>query len=137
MDCAYTTLYALEKRGKLHPAQIRGPTGRMIFVYDPDELTRHVPRRKIADGDQSGERSARAFELFDLGKTINETVIEMRETAAQVREWREEWLDGGGADKVIGKEAQAELVALVGEFANVPELIERVRAHICEKVETP
>jgi DNA-binding transcriptional MerR regulator len=127
MDVAYTTLLALEKKGLLHPQQVRGPSGRMIYVYDPDELIARVPRRKIVANNQPGEKVARAYELFELGKSINDIVVEMRETAAQVREWREEWLDGGGADYVLNRQARAELAAVVGAFATVPELIERVR----------
>ena len=73
--------------------------------------------------DRESEREARAIEMFDQGKSINEVIVEIREASVRVRAWYEAWLDHGGAAMQISTDAKATLAEVVGEFSNVAELI--------------
>ena len=127
MDLAHTTLIKFERSGHLHrEIRINPETGRETVVYDPEELLK-LPRRRKIFADGTGEMEARAIELFDDGKSINQVVVETREPSARVREWYDAWLDHGGAKRMISGDAHAELVALVGDHDTVAELIVRVR----------
>ena len=50
----------------------------------------------------------------------------LRETPHIVAELRDEWLDAGGSDLVITREAQTLLEALVGPFTDIADLIDQV-----------
>jgi hypothetical protein len=128
LDCSMMTLLRLERQGLLRPVRGKGENGgqNKIF-YDVDELTSISRRRRKQNAYAPGECQARAFEMFSEGKTNNEVVLETRELAHTIKAWREDWLDGGAADIVIGPRARAELVAAVGEWQSIAELIARVK----------
>jgi len=98
-----------------------------MSVYDPQELPglpqwvrRRVPR-------DPGETAARCFELLEQGQTPREIVVELRETPDVVSGLRERWLDMGGADLVLTREARSELEDMLGHFATVAELVDQVK----------
>lgn len=128
-----STLVAFEKRGLLKPRCVyrldtRGAE-RRTMVYDPDEV-RLLPRRERVSTRSAGETTARAFELFREGRTLEEVVIELRETFDRVRDLHDNWLDAGGADRTISLVAWKELERLVGPFANVTELVEKLQQQL-------
>lgn len=123
-----STLLRWERMGLLHPQyERRGDTLREHTIYDPDELARVPRRHRQAIPNAPGEQNARAFELFDQGKTVREAVIDLREVVAKVSELYEQWLDVGGAHFVVSPAARAELAKLIGPFGSIAELCERVR----------
>jgi hypothetical protein len=129
MNISHTTLINLENADLLHPGRMRGPNGREVIVYDPDELVKAVPRKRLGiTAYDPGERCAQAFEHFERGASINEVVVKMREEFKRVRDWRTDWLDGGACDRVIGEEARSVLAEIVGDFDSVSDFIERVRS---------
>lgn len=126
-----STVGNLERSGRLHPRRIRRKNVRgrdhHMSVYDPQELPglpqwvrRRVPR-------DPGETAARCFELLEQGQTPREIVVELRETPDVVSGLRERWLDMGGADLVLTREARSELEDMLGHFATVAELVDQVK----------
>ena len=111
LGVAVDTLRGWERRGILHPRQalVHAPRMREVTVYDPDELARIQYRKKQLTAIQAdpGERTARAFELFEQGKTLREVVIELRETVARVEELHQQWLDLGGREAASGEPKDA------------------------------
>lgn len=127
-----TTLRQWEHRGRLTPVphRRRGPHGqyREVYVYDPNVVAK-LPRRAmhVGSGLTPGEVAARAYEMFDDGRSIRDVVKEVREPSDKVRQLHEQWLDDGGADLVLSATAKGELEAKVGPFATIAELVDRVR----------
>lgn len=125
------TLMSWERKGKLHPQRVlrldNAGHERLLVVYDPREVAR-LPRRVGNEPYQvsPGEIAARAFELFEEGKTVRQIVVELRETPDNVLTLREKWLDAGGAELVLSPAAKEALEGEVGAFATVAELVERV-----------
>jgi hypothetical protein len=106
----------------------RGGSERRQWVYDPKELVQ-LRRPEVAMRSRDpGETAARAFELFRDGKSEAEVVIALRESPDTIRALHEKWSDMGGADRVISPVAWEALENLVGPFASVTELVERVTA---------
>lgn len=130
LGCAVTTLVTWERKGRLHPGKrLSFSSGQSyVTVYDPDEL-RQMPRK--FRGEFSAEESeARCFELFAEGTSLANVVIRTRIGIKRVRELHADWLDTGGAENVINPAARLELARMVGHFADVTELVERVRSAI-------
>jgi len=131
LGVSQVTLLAFERRGKLHPKRVtrldNGGHERLLYVYDPHELAL-IPQRGRSAIQYPGETAARAFELFAEGKPQAQIVIELRELPDKIRELYERWLDMGGADLVISPGAKEALEKIVGPFASVTELVERVDA---------
>jgi len=96
-----------------------------MYVYDPKELAA-IPRLGRDQARAPGAVAARCFELLREGTPLDEIVIDLRETPEKVTELREQWLDMGGAAFVVSPTARAVLEKIVGPFANIAELIERV-----------
>ena len=119
--------------GKLHPRR-RARSSRMgpaqVFVFDPAELAAlKVRRTSRMPSRDPGEIAARAFECFDAGESVRSVVMRLRRTPAEVLELREQWLDAGGADRVISDVAKIELERILGApFESVADLIELARA---------
>ena len=132
LNVTFNTILALERRDQLHPKKMLRPDRsgamRMQWVYDPRELAK-VPQRHRGFGKEMrppGEAAARAFELFREGHSLEEVVVELREAPDHVRELHERWLDMGGSRMVITPSAREALEKIVGAFASVSELVERV-----------
>ena len=132
MRVSVTTIANYERRGKLHPRYAYRPDARgiehYVAVYDPAELFKELPRgpeRPMANR-EPGEIAARAFEHFDQGLSVRQIVVELRETPDRVHELRESWLNAGGAALTITDVAKQQFEQLVGPFANVAELLERI-----------
>lgn len=136
MGISYNTIILWERRGLVHPA--RGihkstKTARSVVMYDPDELAKMPQYRRVAEAPKQidpGERTARAFELFDQGKGVREAVIELRETVGRVEELRLQWLDLGGLKvghvAIVGR-LRTELEALLGPFDSGDDLLAHVQ----------
>lgn len=125
--CAQT-LKNYEAQGRVHPKHVTRRDARghehLMVVYDPVELSK-LPRgagRAIPSRDPR-EVHARCAELFEQGKTINEVVIELRETFHTVNELHDMWFNGGGAEIVITGEARKDLEKMLGPFTGVAELV--------------
>lgn len=125
---SWNTIKNWTKKQLLHPQLALRPLAngamREVFVYDPRELAR-MARRK-ADANDAGEIAARAFELFEHGKSLREVVIALRETLPKVEELHEQWTRSGGSELVITSVAKRELEVLVGPFEGVAGLVQRV-----------
>lgn len=135
------TLRAWVAKGVLVPAKVRrtylGGVTREVNVFDPADLAKHVARRRagVVSINSPGEVAASAFELFDAGTSLREVVVQLRETPARVSQLHDEWLEFGGADLVIGKEARRELEGLVGPFLGVSELVVLVSEAVRRQIE--
>lgn len=99
-----------------------------MLVYSPQELQKLANRmnRPAVSQRDTGEVTARAFELFDEGRSVREIVRELRLTVEAVRELHEKWGDTGGADVVISPNAKDALEKIVGPFKTVTDLVERL-----------
>lgn len=129
-----STLISYEKRGLLHPRRVyrqdtRGAE-RSFRVYDPDEVLKLPRRERVSMGRSAGETTAQAFELFREGKTHEEVVIELRETLERVEELHEKWMYATNASRVLGAAAWEALERLVGPFASVTDLVDKLQARL-------
>ena len=143
LNTSAQTLKNYERRGILHPVRVPRTDliGReqVVVVYNPKELAK-LPKglgRPLVSPRAPGETTARACELFREGKSDEAIVIEMRETFERIQELREKWKDAGGADFVVSPHARETLEKMIGPFADVAELIEKVtRAIGAKKLKT-
>jgi len=131
LGISVSTIRTLENRDLLHGRRVLRAVGdgteRLIMIYDPKEVAR-VPRRDRMTAIRTpGETVARCFELFDLGKSIREVVIEMREMPDVIETYREKYLDAGGSARVITPHAWEIIAGVVGPFESVADLIGIVR----------
>lgn len=128
------TLMKHERKGRLHPRLERrvltNGAERNVYVVAVGELMALPRRGRIALSDDPDELCARAFELFDSGRAQREVVIELRVAFPRVVELFEHWQDAGGSDLILGREAKKKIEALVGSFASVSELAERLAARM-------
>lgn len=128
LQVSRNSLQRWEREGLLRTARaVREGSRRAVIVYDPNELVRMPRPRRLSSENAEGELHARVFELFDEGATVREVVIATRETVSKINELREQWLDAGGADFVVGTQARATLEGYVGAFATIADLVLRVR----------
>jgi hypothetical protein len=127
---SYNTIKNWVQRGLLHPQRalrtLPNSAHREVQVFDPRELSKMARRKIEAHTPDDGEVAARAFELFESGKSLREAVIELRETLPKVEELHEQWLRCGGSELVITPVAQREFERLVGVFDGVAGLVQRV-----------
>jgi hypothetical protein len=135
LGCTPPALITWERRGMLKRydavrADARGVI-RQLILYDPKELGR-LPRRVRHEGKDQGEMAARAFELFKLGLALTDVVVEVRELPERIAELHTHWLRMGGDAITVSDVAREHLIALVGEFKTVAELVERVKAQAGE-----
>ena len=133
------TIINWQNEDKVHPLPDyrpdRGGSERRQWVYNPKELVK-LRRPDVARRSRDpGETAARAFELFDDGKSDAEVVIALREVPDKVAFLREKWLDMGGAAVVITPVAHQILEDLVGPFASVADLVERVISLVAREKE--
>lgn len=117
-----------EKQGKLH-GRSRARTGKgpsMETVYDPREIVKLATVRiaQIPKRADPGEVAARAFEMFGRDHSMHEVVVELRRAPAEVKALYQEWLELGGTACVVTEKHRELLVALVGEFETVSDLVE-------------
>lgn len=132
LSCSQQTLANYERRGDLHPQVAYRPDGRgvehRVIVYNPHELKKLAIklRRHVLQPRDPGEMAARAFELFREGKSMEDVVVELRMRPDEVEVLHAKWMDMGGADLVISPTAKETLEKLVGPFANIAELVDRV-----------
>ena len=127
MGVSTQTLKNYEIRGDLHPRRARRRDARgheqLVVVYSPKELSKLPRGRGLSFPREPQELNARAYELFEQGKSVREAVIALRETSDTVRDLRSRWLDDDGADIVITAEARKALETVVGPFEDVTELV--------------
>ncbi len=126
------TIMKHERADRLHPRIVRRTMGnnaqRDVYVLDPFELLALPRRGRIMITDDPDELCARAFELMDRGMNKREIVIELRVSITRVVDLYEQWLDAGGSEMVVGKEARKAIEAAIGPFQTVTELAERIAA---------
>jgi len=132
LGVSFQSIRTLEAREMLHPRRVRRAVGdgseRLVYIYDPKEVARVPMKDRMVAIRTPGETCARCFELFDLGKSIREIVIEMREMPDVIETYKEKWLDAGGSDRVITPAAWEILAGVVGSFDSIADLIDRARA---------
>ncbi len=127
------TVANLERRGKLTPRQdwrtyVNGAR-HQVAVYDPMEVAN--ARSGIASAIRTpGEMTARAFEMFEEGRTIIDVVIALRETHPVIEDLRLRWNESGGEARVISPVAWAHLEKIFGSFKTVAELVARIDARV-------
>jgi hypothetical protein len=123
------TLERWVRRGYIRPAKARRDANSMreIHVYNPVELAKLPRKHKGAIPDEAGELAARIYELLGDGRTNREIVILTRQTPQRVDEFRQTWLDDGGSHLVISPQVHKALVAVVGDFETVADLVMRVQ----------
>lgn len=121
-----------EHRGRViaHWAVVPDTSGRLrntplYKIEDVLKLPRKAPNPTPENPD---ELTARAFELFEQGKSIREVIILLRATKEKIDRIHEDWLDVGGAVLTISDPARKALEAELGAFASVEEMIDLVRA---------
>jgi hypothetical protein len=125
--------------GRLHPRKGQRvlASGRKatLDLYDPHELAPMGRRGRSPVPSGPGEAAARAFELFDAGRSLRQVVIDLRETPEKVSELHDQWHDLGGCEMVIGGTARAELERFLGPIRDVAELVKRVSDLLGERIE--
>ena len=136
LRCTLQTLKNYEDRGYLHPRHAirkdRRDRERVMLVYNPKEFP-NLPLRNgsgqpgITAAREPGEQAARAFELLRQGWSLDEIVIELRETPDRVDYLNERWLEQTHSRHVVSSEAKKAFEQLVGPFEDVTELLELVR----------
>lgn len=128
LKVSVNTIANLERKGKLKPQKVYRADARgiehCVAVYDPREVAALPHGSGKPTVLSEGELAARCFELFDLGQSVREVVITVRETAERVHKIRESWLDAGGADLVINPTAYEAFVQRVGKFKDISELLQ-------------
>jgi len=106
-----------------------------ITVYDPHELARLPRKLHQPIATEPGEVAARAFEMFDEGKTVRAIVVALRRPPAEVEALYDQWKEGGGDQMIIHPAAYDELVRFVGLFPSVEVLVARVRELVGKTIE--
>ncbi len=132
------TVRSWQSRGVLKnvgKAQRRGRNGSLFLcdVFEPGEVAAlDAKRRKGAVGPPSdpGEIAAQAFELFDRGDELRKVVVKLRQRPEVVSELHDQWLDLGGAQVVLTKEARDALEQVIGPFEGIADLVRLVQAKI-------
>lgn len=135
LRCSLQTLKNYESRGLLHPRhgvrKDRSGGERVMLVYNPKELAELPTRNGVGQPriaiHEPGEQAARAFELLREGRSLDEIVIELRETPDRIDYLNERWLEHTQARYVISIEAKRALEQLVGTFVDVADLVELVK----------
>jgi len=134
LSISVQTLKNYEKRGVLHPLTVRREDKRgheqSMIVYDPKELAKIPKAGHQLYSRDSGELASKAFQMFEEGKKNSEIVIKLRVTPDEVRELREKWLDDGGAGLVINGTAKEALERVLGDFADVADLVTLVTSKL-------
>lgn len=135
LGVAVSTMMQYEQRGKIVPhwAVIADSTGRLrnspiYHISDVLKLPRKAPN---PTPDNPDELTARAFELFEQGKSLREVIILLRATKEKIDRLHEDWLDVGGAVFTLSEDVRKALEAELGPLASPEHLLERVRA--CKK----
>lgn len=133
IGCSLTSLLHNERQGRLHPLKhermVQGGQIRHVIVYDPKELAEVALKYHQGRGNRpAGELAARAYEMFDEGKTMREVVIALREAPPVLEELKQRWTDDGGAERIITPEAWDQLTKIVGPFRSVTDLVEKLEA---------
>lgn len=84
---SYNTIVNWVNAGRLHPQKemrlLTNGQHREIKVFKQAELMKLIRRR---DPNEPGEVAARAFELFQEGRSIREVVIALRQTPERIEE---------------------------------------------------
>lgn len=129
LGVSYWTIVSWERRGLLHPqVATRNHSARPLFVYDPAELMRVPRKHREPIPNEPGELTARVFEMLEAGKNVREIVMTTRETHAKIEELKEQWLDAGGNELILGTQARAEIEPIIGAFSTVSELVQKIIA---------
>jgi hypothetical protein len=135
LGCSQATLINYERRGRLtvrwHAAidqggKLRGQMA-MYLIDDVVKLPRKHPNPTPENPD---ELCARAFEMFELGKSEREIVVLLRATYDKIHALHEQWRDAGGVAIELSESQRAAIVRLVGEFSSGEQLVEIVRQSI-------
>jgi len=132
LRCSLQTLKNYQAQGKLNPRwALRSDSSdreRMMLVYDPKELAA-LPGKKPGGPREAlrepGEQAARIFEMLREGRSLDEIVIEMRETPERIDYLYERWLEQTKTRYVITPEAKKAFEQMIGTpFRDVTELVE-------------
>lgn len=136
LSCSLQTLANYERKGVLHPQRTYRVDGRgherLVIVYSPDEVSKlaiRMNRGAILPRD-AGEVTARAFDLFEEGKSAREIIRELRLTVEAVQELHEKWRDSGGTEIVISPKAKDALEKILGPFKTVTDLVDRIESSL-------
>jgi hypothetical protein len=125
---SYNTIAYWARRGLLQPQKERrtlsNGTVREVLVFDSNAVM-EVARRRNGVNDVD-ETAARAFEMFEEGRSIREVVIKLRKAPDRIEALHEQWLSCGGSELVLNAVARRELADLVGSFDGVADLVQRV-----------
>lgn len=131
------SLILWERKGRIVPKtafrhDARGCLCEQV-VYDPAAIIQ-LPRKSLRPvAKDPDEFAARAVELFEQGMNDRDIVMELRATFEKVAAARANWLDAGGACRVIMNEHADALTELVGPFETVAELVELVRTALSSR----
>ena len=123
-----------ERAGRLIPYYSyeadMGGTMRNLIMYAIDDVLKLPRREHAAVPNDPDELCARAFELFEVGKTITQAVLELRAHYTKVAEFHAAWIEMGGAEIVLSATNCKRLVEIVGSFASADELVDLVQAKV-------
>jgi hypothetical protein len=129
------SIIQLERHGKLpvHWTVLENALGNMrnAPVYKIEDLLK-LPRKDRARNavHDPDELCARAFELFEKGKTIKQVVIELRASLLKIQELRSQWLEISEPLLEVDEESRQRLVQLLGPFEGAGELVTLVETRI-------
>jgi len=102
LGVSYNTIVNWENAGRLHAHKQRrlltNGQHREIRVFKEAEVRKFLRRRHPNEED---EVAARAFEMFEEGRSIREIVIALRVRPERIERLHDQWEDFGGAELVI------------------------------------
>lgn len=122
------TLYRWRKAGRLESGKAYR-NGKSIAVFNPQHVA--VIRSQRPEIGQRpadiGDKTARAFIMFDEGANHRSIIIATGLLPDQIANLYDQWLDLGGAKWVITESARAVISRYVGPVGSIADLIERLR----------
>lgn len=130
LGCSSTTILNWERRGRITPHWAVAPgvdgvlrNSPLLKIEDVLKLPRRDPNPTPENPD---ELCARAFVLFENGKTVRHAVIELRASYEKLLAIHAQWLDSGGCVLEISETAKSRFEKAVGGFSTVEELADLV-----------
>ena len=96
---------------------------RQTPVYPLDGVLKLPRKDPHPTPENPDELTARAFELFEQGKSLREVIILLRATKDKIEKLHEDWLDVGGAAMILSDANRKALEAKFGPLESAEDLV--------------
>jgi hypothetical protein len=127
LGVAESTMMQYEQRGKItsHWAVVPDVAGRLrnAPIYKIDDVLKLPRKAPVSASENPDELTARAFEMFEAGKSVREAIILLRATKEKIDKLHEDWIDTGGAALIIPESSRKALEAKFGPIASAEDLV--------------